>query len=649
MGNHKPGDNLTLLNTIYRYAHKDEKGDFQPDSMTLIWKDLDNNKKEHATLYNPKYRYYMLKDGKERAYNQFFVPKEDLIPIEVPYHELEKDIAERTGRLDEFYENIRNKNRRANALLHTDPRLFSSDWDINSFYRIEFDRTYKNNICHVSKCYLDIETDIKYIDNEFPQPGEVPINAISVIMEDQKTEYTFLLRDSNNPKIQEFEKYLKKHDFIGEFKDFLTENLGGWKNVHRFGMEDFEFKLIMFDDELEMLKSLFRLINLIQPDFVLAWNMAFDIPFIIERLRKLNVDPAMIMCHPDFEEKVAEYYIDEMHQKLEERGDKAVIYSYSVYLDQMIQFASRRKGGSAFASFSLDNIGSDVAGVRKLDYHDITPELGNLPYVDYKTFVMYNMMDVIVQKCIEAKTGDIDYVFSNTILNSTKYDKVHRQTVYLTNRAAMFFWDKGFVIGNNINKFLDKPKDKYDGAFVAKPTLVTPKNAVHLHYDGLGDYPVNVYHNANDFDYKSMYPSIAKEWNIAPNTQIGMINIPEQIYAEENWRKYPKFSRAGCFVENLGSQNYLEFCHRWLNLGSYEEVLQDIMEYFSKYEHPYLPINKDLTRGGLLEIAFRLHKGEKLKIAAHVKDENGLIPIVNRYSKPPKDTKLYLDMIKGDM
>ena len=50
-----------------------------------------------------------------------------------------------------------------------------------------------------------------------------------------------------------------------------------------------------------------------------------------------------------------------------------------------------------------------------------------------------------------------------------------------------------------------------------------------------------------------------------------------------------------------------------------------------------------------MEIAFRLHKGEKLKIAAHVKDENGLIPIVNRYSKPPKDTSLYIAKIKGDM
>ena len=649
MGKHKPGDNLTLLNTIYRYGYKDDNNNLHPDSMTLVWKDLDNGVKEHATLYNPTYRYFMIKEDKMKDYNQFFAPKDYVDPIEVPYHDLEKDIAERTGRLDEFYENIRNGNRRANALLHTDPRLFSSDWDINSFYRIEFDRTYKNQICPITKCYLDIETDIKYIDNEFPEPGEVPINAVSVLMESEKTEYTFLLRDKHNPLISKFEDYLKKSDFIGEFKDFLEKNLGGWKNVHRFGMQDFNFKLIFFDNEIDLIVSVFKLINVLKPDFVLAWNMSFDIPFIIERLKRLGVDPEQVLCHPDFEEKKAEYYIDTMHQKLEERGDKAIIYSYSVYLDQMIQFASRRKGGSAFASFSLDNIGYDVARVRKLDYHDITPELGNLPYVDYKTFVMYNMMDVIVQKCIEAKTGDIDYVFSNTILNSTKYDKVHRQTVYLTNRAAMFFWEKGFVIGNNINKFLDKPKDKYDGAFVAKPTLVSPTNAVHLIYDGIGETPINVYHNANDFDYKSMYPSIAKEWNIAPNTQIGMIEIPEQIYVEENWREYPKFSRSGCFIENLGSHNYLEFCHRWLNLGSYEEVLEDIMEYFQKYEHTFLPMNRDLTRGGLLEIAFHLNKDEKLKIASHIKDENGLIPIANRYSKPPKDTDLHIGRIRGEV
>lgn len=649
MGKHKPGDNLTLLNTIYRYGYKDDNNNLHPDSMTLVWKDLDSGVKEHTTLYNPTYRYFMIKEDKMKDYNQFFAPKDYVDPIEVPYHDLEKDIAERTGRLDEFYENIRNGNRRANALLHTDPRLFSSDWDINSFYRIEFDRTYKNQICPITKCYLDIETDIKYIDNEFPEPGEVPINAVSVLMENEKTEYTFLLRDKHNPFISKFEDYLKKNDFIGEFKDFLEKNLGGWKNVHRFGMQDFNFKLIFFDNEIDLIVSVFKLINVLKPDFVLAWNMSFDIPFIIERLKRLGVDPEQVLCHPDFEEKKAEYYIDTMHQKLEERGDKAIIYSYSVYLDQMIQFASRRKGGSAFASFSLDNIGYDVARVRKLDYHDITPELGNLPYVDYKTFVMYNMMDVIVQKCIEAKTGDIDYVFSNTILNSTKYDKVHRQTVYLTNRAAMFFWEKGFVIGNNINKFLDKPKDKYDGAFVAKPTLVSPTNAVHLTYDGIGATPINVYHNANDFDYKSMYPSIAKEWNIAPNTQIGMIEIPEQIYAEENWREYPKFSRSGCFIENLGSHNYLEFCHRWLNLGSYEEVLEDIMEYFHKYEHTFLPMNRDLTRGGLLEIVFHLNKNEKLKIASHIKDENGLIPIANRYSKPPKDTDLYIGHIRGEV
>jgi hypothetical protein len=50
----------------------------------------------------------------------------------------------------------------------------------------------------------------------------------------------------------------------------------------------------------------------------------------------------------------------------------------------LIQFASRRKGQSAFASFSLDYIGGSIAHTKKLDYKDITTDLGELPYLDFK-------------------------------------------------------------------------------------------------------------------------------------------------------------------------------------------------------------------------------------------------------------------------
>lgn len=646
---HKPGDNITILNTSYHHPYKDESGKLHKDYITLVYKDADTGEKEQKTIYEPEYTYYMANDGIVPDYNMFFIPKDKVHPITVKFKDLEKDIAKRTGKLDLFYENCTNKNRSANKMLHMDTRIFSSDLNINVFYRIEFDRTYKNTTCEINKSYLDIETDIKYINGDFPKPGECPVNAVSFLIDKVNTEYTFLLRDKNNPLISKFEKYMKENDFISEFKSFLTDTLGGWKNLHRFKLQDLKHKIIFYDDEAEMLTAVFRLCNYTKPDFVLAWNMAFDIPFIIERLKVLGVDPRFVMCHPDFPEKEVSYFIDENHySNIEARGDYADISSYSVFLDQMIQFASRRKGQSAFSSFSLDSIGEQIAGVHKLDYHHITEDLAELPYLDYKTFVMYNMMDVIVQRCIESKTSDIDYTFNKSVLNSTMYDKVHRQTVYLANRAHMFFWNKGFVCGNNVNKFFDKPKEKFPGAFVAEPTLVSDRYKQKLSYPGM-DHPVsiNVCKNANDYDYKRLYPSIDQEFNMAPNTIIGMIKIPNKVYKNENIANTPQFSRGGCFVENLASHNYIEFAHRWLNLGSYEQVLDDIEEYYTTKVIPMRPMNLKLSQEGLLDIATRFNKGVKMTPASRVFDINNKLAIATRYVPIPEEIKEKFKTIGG--
>ena len=107
--------------------------------------------------------------------------------------------------------------------------------------------------------------------------------------------------------------------------------------------------------------------------------------------------------------------------------------------------------------------------VRKLDYSHITTNLTELPYLDYKTFVFYNIMDTIAQKCIEMTVEDIDYIFATAVNNDTRYSKCHRQTVYLTNRGAKEFMNDGFVMGNNANRGSDPPTTKFPGAFVANP------------------------------------------------------------------------------------------------------------------------------------------------------------------------------------
>ena len=72
------------------------------------------------------------------------------------------------------------------------------------------------------------------------------------------------------------------------------------------------------------------------------------------------------------------------------------------------------------------------------------------------------------------------------------------------------------------------------------------------------------------------------EFNIAPNTQIGKIIIPEQVYDDENaYHTDPdRYSRGGEFIENMVTDNYVEFCHRWFKLAGFEEMLDDIDEYF---------------------------------------------------------------------
>ena len=77
------------------------------------------------------------------------------------------------------------------------------------------------------------------------------------------------------------------------------------------------------------------------------------------------------------------------------------------------------------------------------------------------------------------------------------------------------------------------------------------------------------------------------EFNIAPNTQVGKIEIPNKVYKFENLYgiEEEKYSRGGEFIENMVTDNIIEFCNRWFNLANYQEFLEDIDEFYSGYRY----------------------------------------------------------------
>jgi hypothetical protein len=204
----------------------------------------------------------------------------------------------------------------------------------------------------------------------------------------------------------------------------------------------------------------------------------------------------------------------------------------------------------------------------------------------------------------------------------------------------------GLVIGNNPNKWNHKP-EKFQGALVEDPLTTSDYAKIKI-----GGVPILLCDNAQDYDFKSLYPSIMIEFNIAPNTQVGKVDIwnkwkciyeghevyikdngvayefpityiddkpakkKVQVYLDEECTKpafvdkatgecalveydpekfktveyekfYPneniyhndKYSRSGEFMENLVSDNIVEFCKRWLCLGGIKELIEDWNEY----------------------------------------------------------------------
>lgn len=585
---YKENSNISILNTIYHKPKKMENGKYDNGSIDIVYRDLDSGEKKFQHIVDPSYTYYEANEGVQIQDNEFFIEEKYVHPVKCSYANRDLSIAKLTNNEEYYWDNIRNRNKGANYELYKNPRIFNADLDIEDFYRYEFNRLYKNELYTPDILYFDIEVDTIDAKNGFPELGECPINAVTVLSESKKTSYTLLLENYDNELIEGFKQ---EPNLPEQIKEFVIEKVGGEAKARKHNLDEFDFKFVFFQSEIELIASVFNLINMIKPDYAVAWNIAFDLPYFIERIKVLGYAPEDIICHPDFTEKEAWYYVDKRADKFEQRGDYARVSSYTVYLDQLISFASIRKGQRKLpVPFKLDAIGDYVAGVRKLDYSHITKKISLLPYKDYKVFAFYNVMDVIVQKCIEDTVGDIGFVHNKAIITNTRFDKVHRQTVYLVNVINKEFHKKGFILGNNINK--GNEKVGFPGAFVADPLNISDKPKIMVNGKA-----VNLFDLLNDFDYKALYPSIIDENNIAPYTMYGKMFFPEQLDPTENKFNNEYFDRSVWFTEDLVCRDRLNFCNRYLNLANYEQMHDDIIEYITTVKQQQINQYRDNITG----------------------------------------------------
>lgn len=315
-------EDLMLINIIYNNASPQTNWN---DSIDIIYKDIYTGEKYVENIVNPNMEIFFTKpEFRNYDYNKFVLPLNQVEPVVVSCKNVTRDIAVKAeGKYLQYWKVCKDTgNRKSMKNLHKYRYVMASDYDPESYYRIQWGLEYDNDKPkEITKLYSDIEVDGIHVVG-VPTDGSAPINAITIIDEKSKISYTFALRNEINPQIQELEDNIE--DFKKELHDLFDEV---------YGKLDYEILFYDEKDEIKMLKDYFKLIHRLKRDFIMFWNMAYDANYLMDRIRELGENPSDIMCHPDFPVKKCYYYADKKNFAVKLKKDSFTISDYTVWID----------------------------------------------------------------------------------------------------------------------------------------------------------------------------------------------------------------------------------------------------------------------------------------------------------------------------
>lgn len=596
---------------------KPNRNDNNPDgTLYVIKKDLDSGEKSVQIINNPLMGIYFEKpEYRNHTYSKNHETMEHLNQVVVPYKDIVSAIAmdyqKQTGVRPQYQAGHYSDYKREMLKY---PYVYGADYDIRSYYRYKWLESMDvEQEKPLTKGYLDIEVD-SLESPGFADPRINPIDLITLVDANAMVSYTFALHgvdyvekpiNKNDPASVEKEerrKYLyanrmKLQKEFMENKDEILEEVHGLFDEN-YG--EIDYKWYFYTDERQMLVHVFQLIHMLKLDFISIWNIGFDIPFLIERMKVLGLDYQNIMCHPDFPHKVCYFKKDTRNFEVKNKADYFFCSCYTIFQDQMRNYAAIRKGREELRSFSLNYIAKKVINDEKYDYSD-NGNIKTISYLNYKQYFIYNIKDVLLMVGIENITHDLDQVYITSYLNATPYESIFKQTVKLRNTQYIKFMRMGYVPGENINTgSYEKSQDELDeeegeegkgfeGALVGDPRLVLKVGRRRF-----GKRTNNIFDCGVDMDMSSFYPSSIIAMNIDPSTLLFKMVLDKNQFdvcgGKMRFRGITDFSPIGATtqfdlgdlakecIDNAQTGNVVNTMTKWFNLPTVDELDELLMQ-----------------------------------------------------------------------
>ena len=384
------------------------------------------------------------------------------------------------------------KDFRKEVAINKNKNLFESD--INPIFQCLSENYLNQDAPKLNIAFFDIETDFDP-ERGFADPSDpfMPITSIAVYLQWMETMVCLAVP----PKTLTMEEAKK--------------TLEGIDNV------------MLFDDEGKMIDTFLTLIE--DADILSGWNSeGYDIPYTVNRTsRVLSKDDTRRFCLWGQLPRKREY---------EKYGKSAETYDLvgRVHLDSLELY--RKYTYEERHTYRLDAIGEIEVGENKVPYEGTLDQLYNN---DFRRFIEYNIQDTALLDKLDKKLRFIDLsnelAHANTVLLQTTMGAVAVTEQAIVNEAH----NRGLQVPNRPKR--DDENTQAAGAYVA-----FPKKGLHKWIGSM--------------DLNSLYPSVIRALNMAPETIVGQIRpeISESRVHEDITLKKKSF--AGSWEGRFATEEY---------------------------------------------------------------------------------------------
>ena len=384
------------------------------------------------------------------------------------------------------------KDFRKEVAINRDKELFESD--INPIFQCLSEHYLNQDAPKLNIAFFDIETDFDP-ERGFADPSDpfMPITSISVYLQWLETMVCLAVP----PKTLTMEQAEKE--------------LEGIDNV------------MLFEKEADMIDTFLTLIE--DSDILSGWNSeGYDIPYTVNRTaRVLSKDDTRRFCLWGQLPKKRTY---------EKFGKESETFDLvgRVHLDSLNLY--RKYTYEERHTYRLDAIGEIEVGENKVPYEGTLDALYNN---DFRKFIEYNIQDTALLDKLDKKLRFIDLsnelAHANTVLLQTTMGAVAVTEQAIVNEA----WHRGLQVPNRAKR--DEENTQAAGAYVA-----FPKKGLHKWIASM--------------DLNSLYPSVIRALNMAPETVVGQIRpeISDARVHEDMTLKKKSF--AGSWEGRFSTEEY---------------------------------------------------------------------------------------------